>query len=171
MFKDSTKAIGASVYGGQTLVMNASVHSLFSFAEVSCGQRQTGNSSPCPVSTFLFWSRTQRTISRAVISRPFFDANAVYLRDGGADAGVQRGGDGENGRPGSGSPRSPRLAVGGVHPDDDHPGAAVLRGEAGRAGGGGRSLVAAITGAASGVLIAAASVFRRQVQLSASCHS
>ena len=78
MFKDSAKAIGAPAYGGQTLAMNTSVHSLFSIAEVSCGKRQTGNSSSCPVSAFLFWSRTRRTISRAVISRPFFGANAVY---------------------------------------------------------------------------------------------
>jgi hypothetical protein len=41
-------------------------------------QRQTGNSSSWPVSAFLFWSRTRRTIRRAVTAWPFFDANAVY---------------------------------------------------------------------------------------------
>jgi hypothetical protein len=40
--------------------------------------RQTGNSSPWPCAAFLFWSRTRRTISRAVTALPFFDANAVY---------------------------------------------------------------------------------------------
>ena len=31
-----------------------------------------------PWAAFLFWSRTRRTISRAVTAWPFFDANAVY---------------------------------------------------------------------------------------------
>jgi hypothetical protein len=41
-------------------------------------QRQTGNSSSWPVSAFLFWSRTRRTISRAVMACPFFEVKAVY---------------------------------------------------------------------------------------------
>jgi hypothetical protein len=40
--------------------------------------RQAENSSPWPRAAFLFWSRTRRTISRAVTARFFFDANAVY---------------------------------------------------------------------------------------------
>jgi len=39
--------------------------------------RQTGNSSPWPSAACLFRSRTRRTISRAVMAWPFFDANAV----------------------------------------------------------------------------------------------
>jgi hypothetical protein len=38
--------------------------------------RQSGNSSPVPAGV-VFWSRTRRTISRAVMALPFLDANAV----------------------------------------------------------------------------------------------